>query len=403
MTPAARVQAAIEALDLILAGAAAEQTLTRWARGARHAGSGDRAAVRDLVYQAIRCRASYASLGGAQTGRGLMLGHLRATGQVPDEVFSGATYAPEPLSAQERAAGAPPDEEARRDLPGWLWPLFVTSLGQDGAAAAVGALKRRAPVTVRVHAGKNTVPEMCRSLAGDGIEAVPVQDIPGALHLGKGARRLAQSQAYRDGAVELQDAHSQAAMLRLDVSAGTRVLDYCAGGGGKSLALAARGAGRVFAHDAAPRRMADLPERAARAGACVDRLDGAEVRRQAPYDLVLCDVPCSGSGTWRRTPEAKWSFTQTRLAELTACQDAILARAAGLVAPGGDLAYTTCSVLHDENDARVATFLDAGPDWQLTARQQWPVNETGDGFFLATFRRTGDADPARSVETTRKE
>ncbi|MGR3698147.1 MAG: RsmB/NOP family class I SAM-dependent RNA methyltransferase, partial [Roseovarius sp.] len=164
---------------------------------------------------------------------------------------------------------------------------------------------------------------------------------------------------------------------------GARVLDYCAGGGGKALALAARVDGAFFAHDAAPQRMRDLPVRAARAGAEVRLVTQPE----GSFDVVLCDAPCSGSGTWRRSPEAKWALTPTRLTELTEIQRQILSKAASLVAPGGLLAYATCSVLDAENQEVISRFSRDHPEWALQGAQRWPISEAGDGFYLAQLRR----------------
>ena len=166
-----------------------------------------------------------------------------------------------------------------------------------------------------------------------------------------------------------------------------RVLDYCAGGGGKALALAAQPDREVFAHDHDPARMRDLPERAARAGARVSLLEGAAVADAGPFDLVLCDVPCSGSGAWRRAPQGKWLLTPERLAALNAVQDQILGTVTELVAPGGTLAYATCSVLKSENEDRIAAFLGAHPDWSCTFEQRFAVNADGDGFYTAHLKR----------------
>src|SRR6056297_2575581 len=382
MTPGARVQAAIEILDQIATGIAAEKALTGWARRSRFAGSKDRAAVRDHVFDVLRCKRSFACLGGGESGRALMLGRVRADGADPDDLFTGQGHAPQPLSAAERTAGhAPGSEGDRLDLPDWLVPLFHASLG-DGAAAAAEALRRRAPVVVRVNARISNVSQAIDMLQEDGISAEPVEEVETALVLRDGARRLNGARAYAEGVVELQDTSSQAAMACLPVRPGQRVLDYCAGGGGKVLALAARAEAQWFAHDADPGRMRDLPARARRAGVKVTRLSPEEVRAEAPFDLVLCDVPCSGSGTWRRAPEAKWALTPERLGELQGMQAQILEQAAALVTPGGHLVYATCSVLRQENDAQIEAFLAARPSWNCDLMRRWPISEGGDGFFV---------------------
>ncbi|ETX26631.1 RsmB/NOP family class I SAM-dependent RNA methyltransferase, partial [Roseivivax isoporae] len=205
-----------------------------------------------------------------------------------------------------------------------------------------------------------------------------------ALTVTANARRVAQSAAYRDGLVELQDAGSQAVIEALPLAPGARVLDYCAGGGGKTLALAARlGGGPVAAHDAHPRRMSDLPARAARAGARVAVTDAP----RGPYDLVLADVPCSGSGAWRRAPDGKWRLLPDDLDRLRATQAAILDTVAPMVAPGGHLAYVTCSVLPEENAGQVDAFAARHPGWEVTGGSAVLPDADGDGFYAAHLTR----------------
>jgi 16S rRNA (cytosine967-C5)-methyltransferase len=189
------------------------------------------------------------------------------------------------------------------------------------------------------------------------------------------------------GLVELQDAASQAVIDALPLKSGQTVLDYCAGGGGKSLALAAKAEVRLFAHDIDPGRMKDIPQRSARAGVTVTRLDTTALAKAAPFDLVLADAPCSGSGSWRRAPEAKWAFSPERLAELCAIQAQILDQAARLVAPAGVLAYATCSLLDAENADQITDFIRRAPDWRVLSQRRLTLLDGGDGFFLATLTR----------------
>lgn len=390
MTPAARQQAAIEILDQVLAGEAAEKALTSWGRRSRFAGSKDRAAVRDHVFTALRCLRSHAALGGARSGRGLILGALREAGLDPDSVFTGEGHAPAPLTDAERQLPAPPaapDESL--DIPEWLWPDFRASLG-GAAEEAARALRSRAPVHLRVNALRGTVAGALEALAAEGISAAPHPAAEMALEVREGARKLRNAAAYRGGLVELQDAASQAVVEQLPLHSGMKVLDYCAGGGGKTLAMAARAELRLFAHDADPRRMKDLPQRAARAGAAVTCLPGAALAAEAPFDLVLCDVPCSGSGSWRRAPEGKWRLTAQGLRDLGALQAKILQSAAALVAPGGVLAYATCSMLKVENSVPVQEFLAKNREWQQVSERSWQVQQGTDGFHVAVLtRRTG--------------
>ncbi|SHJ19919.1 RsmB/NOP family class I SAM-dependent RNA methyltransferase [Wenxinia saemankumensis] len=382
MTPGARAAAAISVLDDWLDGAPVERALLRWARGARYAGSGDRAAVRDLVYDAVRRRRSAAAAGGALTGRGLVLGTLRLDGTDPATLFTGQGHAPPPLDEGERPGAAPADRGTRLDWPDWLLPHADAALGA-GAEAALAAQRDRAPVFLRALGDRGVAAER---LAEEGISVSPLADVATALEVTRNARRVAASAAFREGLIDLQDASSQAAILSLPLAGGETILDYCAGGGGKSLAVAARGAGRVVAHDADPARMADIAPRALRLGAEVEVVPDLPPGLLA--DLVIVDAPCSGSGTWRRAPEAKWRLTPDRLAELTALQDDILAEAARHVRPGGILAYMTCSIFRDENEDRVnAARAGWAADWQSRLERRWIPGPGGDGFYLALLAR----------------
>ncbi len=385
MTPAARLAAAAAVLDRVLAGEPAERALTNWARGARYAGSGDRAALRDLAYDALRRRRSAAWTGGAETGRGLLLGLLRQRGEDPARWMTGGRHALPPPAPEE--AGRPLEEAPRAvrlDLPDWLLPLLDRSLG-PGADATAEALRHRAPVTLRVDLARGPREGAQALLAAEGVATEPHPSVPTALRVRGATGRIAATRAFAEGLVELQDASSQAAVLRLPLRDGDRVLDLCAGGGGKTLAMGARARLRLFAHDADPRRMADLPSRAARAGLSVQVV--AEPSRSGPYDLVLVDAPCSGSGTWRRTPDAKWRLAPARLAALVATQDGLLDQAAELVAPGGHLGFATCSVLREEGADRIEAFLARRPAWTVRDRFDARPDDWGDGFFQAVLRR----------------
>lgn len=387
MTPAARLSAAIGILDRVLTGAPAEQALTNWGRASRFAGAGDRAAVRDLVFGALRCRRSFARLGGAATGRGLILGGLRAEGQEVAALFTGEGHAPPPPEGAELLPQSMSELESL-DCPDWLAPRLRDSLGAD-FAPVMQALRHRAPVFLRVNLARIARDAAAGRLAAEGIATRPHPLAASALEVTDNARRIQGSAAYGEGLVELQDAASQAVVEALPLSPGDRVLDHCAGGGGKSLAMAGRARLDLFAHDADPRRMRDLPGRAARAGVAVRLLSPGEPARQAPFDLVLADVPCSGSGSWRRAPEGKWSLTEPRLQALLATQASILDEVAPLVRPGGHLAYATCSLLQCENAGQAAAFLARSPGWERVRSLRLTPLDGGDGFFLDLFRRIG--------------
>lgn len=389
MTPAARVAAAIDILDAVLDGAPAEQAFLTWSRRSRFAGAKDREAVRDHLFDALRRRRSAAARGGAETGRGIMLGLLRESGTDPGRVFGAGGHAPPPLTEAERAAGREPAPGAEAlDVPDWILPRVRASLGA-AADAALLRQRERAPVWIRAALHRIGPEALAGRLAEEGIVAEPSPLAPTALRVVSGARGLRRTSAWEAGLFEFQDAASQAVCARLPLTPGGAALDFCAGGGGKALALAARGA-RVLAHDALPRRMADLPARAERAGTPVRILSASDLAALAPVPLVLVDAPCSGSGTWARTPDAKWRFAPADLDRLTATQDAILDAAAAHVAPGGHLAYATCSLLAAENGDRVDRFLARAPGWREVARHAWSPLDGGDGFFLALLLRESD-------------
>jgi len=305
-----------------------------------------------------------------------MLGALRRLGVDPDDVFTGQAYAPAALNEEERKLGRPPKPGAEMlDIPDWLWPQFA-DMPETGAA-----LQSRAQVYLRVNTLKSDRDSALAALARDGVIGAAHAAADTALIILEGARRIRLSKAYRDGLVELQDGASQAVVQALPLRDGMRVLDYCAGGGGKALAMAARAKIELFAHDIAPQRMADLPRRAARAGVKLCQVTPAELDDCGPFDLVLCDAPCSGSGAWRRNPQGKWALTPARLDELVRVQAEILRNARGLLAPGGLLAYATCSVFTVENSGQIDQFLRHNPDMQRPWQQSWPVQSGTDGFY----------------------
>ncbi|MGJ5619232.1 RsmB/NOP family class I SAM-dependent RNA methyltransferase [Sulfitobacter sp. MF3-043] len=385
MTPGARVAAAIEVLDDMAGGLAAEQALTRWARRSRFAGSKDRAAIRDHVFDVLRTRKTAAYYGGSDNARALMIGLLHHQGADIASLFDALGHAPSPLSEAEADFPDPPtDPQILWNLPDWMIPLFQTSLGNDAAAAAL-ALQSRAPITLRVNLAKTTRAKAQEMLREQGIETTDNPLANSALTVTQGARKIRNSAAYSDGYVELQDAASQAVVAAL--TRGGKVLDYCTGGGGKALALAMDKSRQVFAHDIDTSRMADLPTRTARAAAGVIQVETDDLSTHAPYDVVLCDAPCSGSGAWRRAAEGKWTLTPDRLQSLTQIQDDILDKAATLTALYGILAYATCSVFKSENEDRVDAFLARNPGWQTVFSHRYAVDDHGDGFFTAHLTR----------------
>lgn len=389
MTPAARVQAAIEILDRWLSGGeGVDRFMARWGRENRFAGSGDRRAIADLVYDALRCKRRAAWVAGSEdaaTGRDLLRGSLVLAGADLDTIFSGDRHAPAPLTGPERTTSTLDDapRAVLLDLPDWLVPMFDAY--PDGVALA---LKNRAPLDLRVNLLKTDPSAAAAALVGEGIATAPVSLSDTALRVTEGARKVAQSAAYRDGLVEIQDAASQAVVDMTEPRSGETVLDLCAGAGGKTLALAARmgGRGRFLVHDIAPARLVDLGPRAKRAGITVETIATDGLGKLAgTIDHVIVDAPCSGSGAWRRNPDAKWRLTPAELERLCAVQASLLDQALDLVTPNGRISYMTCSLLATENGAQCVEAIRRHPGLDLTKSRQFTPIDGADGFFCGTF------------------
>lgn len=388
MTPSARVAAAIGLIDRWTeTGERAEPMLRAWSRANRYAGGGDRRAIADLFYDGLRRLRSLAWASGAEGGRAVLHGLALAQGCDADAIFNGAQHAPSRLEPAERAPRrGPPPDPVRFDHPDWLEGPLKAALG-DRYAACLDALRRRAPVDLRVNRLRGDRAEAQASLAADGVETEALA-LADALRAAPGAP-VSRTSAWAEGLIETQDAASQEGAAFAAPAPGETVLDFCAGGGGKALAFASlmRGEGRIVAYDATPARMRDLPQRAARAGARIELADrtGLAAFRGA-CDLVFVDAPCSGSGTWRRDPEAKWRLTPDRLRALMRMQRQAAEEAEAFVAPGGRLVFATCSLLVEETGAASAEIA-AALGLAVSEEMRRLPDEGADGFYAALLRR----------------
>lgn len=386
MTPAARVHTAIELLDEIIEGTPAEKVMTAWARRSRFAGSKDRAAVRDHVFDVLRRRRSILHVDVAETGRALMQGILTQDGADLAALFSGDGYGPSALTEEEQSILAAQAAEDVVDLPDWLQPLLLASLGDKFQENAT-AMRYRAPVFLRVNLKKSSRQNVIDRLLTDGVTAVASPLADTALEVTEGPRKVQNSGAFQAGEIEVQDASSQAAIESLPLQDGMRVLDYCAGGGGKTLAMGGRIAGTFVVHDAYPQRMRDLPFRAERAGLKIQTMDRDQLEQEPKFDMVFCDVPCSGSGVWRRSPDAKWRLSEDDLADLCETQASILKEASEFVLPEGSLVYATCSMLKEENQDQIDRFLKENTGWTCVATFHRSLSDGCDGFFMAQLTK----------------
>ncbi len=409
MTPAARLQAAIEIFErLQTTSQPADRLLRDWARGNRFAGSKDRAAIAERIFALLRKRNSFAWRMQSETPRAIVIASLLAEEKSQEELeglFDGSRYAPAALTDEERAHIATPPTEAaplsvQGEFPVFLQPELERAFGEN-LLAETKALAARAPVDLRVNTLKATRAAVLAQLQADGYAAEPTPFSPHGIRIpsGEGLSSLSRHALFEEGAFEFQDEAAQIASLLAHAKPGERVLDLAAGAGGKSLALAAEmeNRGEIVACDIDGKRLFALEPRAARAGVSIIR---SHVLRgeppEGPFDLVFVDAPCSGSGVWRRQPELKTRLTDNRLAELASLQDRLLDQAAARMALGGRLVYATCSILPRENEERLAAFRARHPQFRVeNAPALWRAAggemalPTPDDFFHASPYVTG--------------
>jgi 16S rRNA (cytosine967-C5)-methyltransferase len=435
MTPSARLSAAIDILSTLNAARRpAADILKDWGHGHRFAGSADRAAIAGLVYDALRRRASAAWIMDDATPRATLLGMLALERGLGVDAISalcdGSNFAPKPLSDQERARLATPNLEhappwVAGDYPDWLDPAFARAFGEE-RPRELAALASRAPLDLRVNTLKADRDDVAAALAP--LRPAPTRWSPVGLRIKLEAAAkspmIHAEPAFIKGHIELQDEGSQLAALLSGAQAGEQVVDLCAGAGGKALALAALMAnrGQIYATDTDRGRLAAIHARLTRAGArnVQVRTPGGEADVLADLaghaHLVMIDAPCSGTGAWRRHPDAKWRMRPGALEIRRREQGAVLNRAAPLVRAGGRIVYVTCSVIDEENDIQVGSFLERHHEFSIVSpaamvgalgergavfRRAVRLSQHGllmtprqtdtDGFFVAMLKRIAEA------------
>lgn len=447
MTPAARLQTAITLLQTVeTTPRPADAVITRFFRERRYIGSKDRAALAERVYGVLRSHARLGwwleRLAEAPEARAQALAYGRLveglTPETLEGLCSGGQFAPASLTGAEKRwlkalEGHTLDhpampEAVRLECPPWAEPALRAGLG-EGFAREMRALMEPAPLDIRINPLRSDREKVLAALKDAGIAAVPGTLSPLALRL-RGRPALLALALHREGHIAIQDEGSQLVGLLVQAAPGQTVLDFCAGACGKTLVLAAcmENRGKIFACDVLEGRLKRGGERLRQAGVynveahpLRNEHDPWLKRHKKRFDRVLVDAPCSGTGTWRRNPDARWRPLGPGLETLLPLQASILASAARLVRPGGRLIYATCSLLLEENEEQIAAFLAAHPDFtQLSCMDLWPQTGLGaapfagpgmrltparqgtDGFFAAVLERRGEAEPPEKVHPAHK-
>ncbi len=397
--------------ELLRFAGPADQTLSHYFRAHRQLGQKDRAFVAEAAVAVLRRKRSLESAAGSAEPAPLVTAALVRILGFSARALEG--LADTNLLANLRAAsGKELSDAVRVDLPDWLWQRIEAGHGRDEALRIAQGLLNPAPLDLRANLARTSRDDVLARLEHDGIEAKATQYAPAGIRLG-GKPAINNHPLFRDGLIEVQDEGSQLLAWLVAPRRGEMIADYCAGAGGKTLALAMlmRGSGRVYAMDVSAKRLAALAPRAARAQvnnihsiALSGDNDARAKRLAGKLERVLVDAPCSGFGTLRRNPDLKWRHGPAAIEELSQKQARILQAAARLVKPGGRLVYATCSILQEENEAIVDAFQRGAPEFKalscaaLLAAQKipldtgerlrlWPHIHGTDGFFAAAFER----------------
>jgi len=427
MNPSARLQAAIDLLDAILdESRPADGVIAAYFRGRKFFGAKDRRAVSDQIWRILRHRARLSwALGTEQVSGRLLVAadlaqHDKKHIDAISGLFSGSLHGPHPFAPNERrmvqqAASRDPADaprEIKLEMPDWLTEKFDAAFGAR-ADAELAALQGEAPLDIRANILKTSRDAVLAELTAEKLKAAPTLLSPMGVRI-TGRTTLGNHDGFKDGRFEVQDEGSQLVSMLADAQAGQSVIDLCAGAGGKTLAIAAamKNTGRIIACDVSVKRLERAKLRLRRAGVHNATLRVLEtndkwIKRQGEsFDRVVIDAPCSGTGSWRRHPDARWRFTPDALTNLTTTQDALLDQAAPLVKPGGRIVYITCSMLPDENQERVTAFLARHPNFKIApVGDVWknvlgttaptdkdtltltPASHNTDGFFVALLER----------------
>ena len=395
----AQANAAISILDEFLDGQNLNIIFSNWTKNNRYAGSSDRESIRNIVFDILRVKKTFTSVLEKEkqpiNGRALVFLYSVFYELNLNEIFTGQKYGPVKLTDFEKEFSNLSNENINEcfgitdNIPDFLIAQFKRSLGRN-YRNAMRLLERRAPISIRVNPLKSDVSSILECLSSEGMKGKKSKTVRYGINITGNPRRLAQIQAFKDGCFEVQDLHSQKTIEDLPVNEHTKVLDYCAGAGGKILSIACslNGNGKFYIHDIDKRKLKEADLRAKRAGVKFKRLDIENLQKYCcSFDSVIADVPCSGSGAWRRNPQQKWRITPESFNEILIRQTIILNEVKDLIKKNGYIFYITCSVLKIENEEVIYKFLSDNKHFRLLNKKDVTIDNHGDGFFCAVLQK----------------
>ena len=389
MKPNSIYQSVIEILDLYSFEVKIEIILKRWAVKNRFAGSSDRRKIRDLIFDILRQKKSCEYAGGGSSGRNLLIGYLKLNNVDLKGALDGSPHGPGKLTSIERDFNvdlSDLDFIYKLDIPGWLVPIIKRSTGDD-FSEIVKILRTRSVTQLRVNLKKISREKAIVLLLKDKISAELNLLCSSALDILGGAPNIMRSSAYINGFVELQDAGSQLMSQLITTNNNDKILDLCAGAGGKSLAIACNtnDLAHFYAADVNYERMKDIQTRSKRAGVKIRLLN--DVSLMAPYDKIIIDAPCSGSGSWRRDPEGKWLLDKDKLSNYLKTQKKLILQGIGLLRDGGHIVYITCSILDIENEKLINDLMISSKSFKIINKKSILPSLDSDGFFGAVLKK----------------
>ena len=395
----ARANAAISILDNFLIGQNLNSVLSRWAKDNRYAGSSDRESIRNIVFDVLRVKKTLTSVLEKEkqpiNGRALVFLYSVFYALNLNDIFTGQDYGPEKLTIFEKEFSKLSKENIdecfgiANNIPDFLTAEFKMSLGRK-FKNAMRLLEKRAPISIRVNPLKSDISSILECLSLEGIKGKKSKIVRYGIDIIGNPRRLTQIQAFKDGCFEVQDLHSQKIIEDLPLNEHIKVLDYCAGAGGKILSIACllKGKGKFYIHDIDERKLKEADTRAKRSGVKFKRFEAKNLQKyRGCFDCIIADVPCSGSGAWRRNPQQKWRITPGSLNKILTRQTMILDEAKDLVKRDGYIFYMTCSLLKIENEEVINKFLMENKYFRLFSKKNVTIDDYGDGFFCAALQK----------------